>query len=499
MPGRPHPRRTGARPWSRPVAVALVGGLVAAAPAAGAGDPTMPLRDVKPGMQCTGRTVLHGTTITPFQAVVIDTVDGQAGGEDARILMRFPDPAIQPFGIAEGFSGSPVYCPDAHGVQRVIGAVSEGIGEYGNDKALVTPIAQVLAQSPNPPAGAKPRARRPGTRSLDELTMTGIPPSVAGVLERAARKVGRNLVVTSGGPAAGRFVPQNLVPGASVSAGYADGDYSTSAIGTVTYRDGDTVWAFGHPLDAVGRRTLFLQDAYVYDVIDEPDPYVGSSYKLAAPGHDLGMVTGDGNNAIAGRLGAGPPEIRFTLRVRDADTGKVTNTSSDIADETDLGNPAGQSALDFVAPAAVAGEGSTVLGGASVNQSGSMCFQLSMREWPKPIKVCNRYVATGSVGQGVPNPVAATAGQDVGTAVLDTETPTFAPLHLTKLAVQLTQERGLRKAFIRSVSLPKRVHPGQRVRVALRVQRYHGGFSTRRFTVQIPPSIRPGTRNVTFA
>lgn len=481
-----------------PTAVALLAGLALAPAAIAAGDPTMPLSQVKPGMHCTARTVLQGTTITSFTANVIDVVDGQPGVEGARILMSFPDPKIQPFGIAEGFSGSPVYCPDSHGAQRVIGAVSEGIGEYGNDKALVTPIRQMLAQSPNPPAGGKPRTRG-GTHSLEELTLTGMSRSVAPLLERAARKAGRTLLVLPGGPAAARFAPQNLVPGASVSAGYSDGDYAAAAIGTVTYRDGNTVWAFGHALDAVGRRTLLLGDAYVYDVIDEPDEYVGSSFKLAAPGHNLGTLSGDGLNAVVGTIGGGPPTVPFTLRVKDADTGRVSRTASNFADETDLGNPAGESALDFVAPGAVAGQGSTIFAGAPVNQSGRMCFTLGLREYPKPITVCNRYVGTGFVGSGVPNPVASAAAEDVGTAVLETETPTFAALHVTGLDVRLTEQRGLLQSFIRSVKVPKRVHPGQRIPVALRVQRFHGATTTVRFKVTVPPRVRPGKRRVTFA
>ena len=51
-------------------------------------------------------------------------------------------------------------------------------------------------------------------------------------------------------------------------------------IGTVTYRDGSNVYAFGHELDGAGRRSLLLQDAYVYSVIGNPNSL---SYKLAAP------------------------------------------------------------------------------------------------------------------------------------------------------------------------------------------------------------------------
>lgn len=63
-------------------------------------------------------------------------------------------PAVDSTGVAEGFSGSPVYCPDAFGVMRNAGAISEGIGQYGNNVALVTPIEQMLGEPVDPPSAA---------------------------------------------------------------------------------------------------------------------------------------------------------------------------------------------------------------------------------------------------------------------------------------------------------------------------------------------------------
>ena len=48
--------------------------------------------------------------------------------------------------------------------------------------------------------------------------------------------------------------------------------------------------------------SLFLQDAYVYAVVNNPVGVEGvTTYKLAAPGHDVGILSGDGLNAVAGR------------------------------------------------------------------------------------------------------------------------------------------------------------------------------------------------------
>ena len=92
---------------------------------------------------------------------------------------------------------------------------------------------------------------------------------IASVIRRAAAHAGRTVLA---GPAAPRQAgpAPALVPGAAFSVGYSSGDLSSGAIGTVTYVDGDQVWGFGHPLDSVGRRDLFLQDAYVYDIVNNP-------------------------------------------------------------------------------------------------------------------------------------------------------------------------------------------------------------------------------------
>ena len=76
-----------------------------------------------------------------------------------------------------------------------------------------------------------------------------------------------------------------LQPGAAVAATISTGDLALGAVGTVTYRDGDDLWAFGHPFEGQGRRALFLQDAYIYTVIQNPlgiQDFGAITYKLAS-------------------------------------------------------------------------------------------------------------------------------------------------------------------------------------------------------------------------
>src|SRR5215218_11073871 len=113
--------------------------MLAVAPAALAADPIMPLSEVRAGMHCTGLSVIKGTEISSFDVEILDVIAAETGLSGPRILIRVSGPAVDATGIGPGFSGSPVMCDG-----RNAGAISEGVGEYGNHIALATPIEEVL-------------------------------------------------------------------------------------------------------------------------------------------------------------------------------------------------------------------------------------------------------------------------------------------------------------------------------------------------------------------
>src|SRR4051812_50106920 len=109
--------------------------MLVAAQAARAADPIMPLSEVKPGMRCTGLSVVKGTEISSFNVDIVDVIAAETGLSGPRILIRVSGPAVDETGIGPGFSGSPVYCDG-----RNAGALSEGLGEYGHEVAVAPPI-----------------------------------------------------------------------------------------------------------------------------------------------------------------------------------------------------------------------------------------------------------------------------------------------------------------------------------------------------------------------
>jgi hypothetical protein len=448
----------------------------------------MPLSQVAPGMQCSADTVIQGTTISTFDVQVLSVVEAQYG-EGPYILVTVSGAAVAGTGVAEGFSGSPVYCPGALGTPELIGAISEGIGQYGNTEVLVTPIQQMLGEPVHPPS-ALPRFTARTHPLLGPLTVGGLSPALLDLVERAGKLAGRE-VAAAPSASAPDYPVQPLVPGASVAVAYSEGAIPVGAVGTVTYRDGNDIYAFGHELDGAGARSLLLQDAYVYGVVGDPDPSLGGSFKLAVPGHTEGTVTSDTSNAVIGTVGAGPRLIPVDVTARDRDTGHVLHLDSEVADETAVGDPLGASLADTIAPLAAAQAATEVYNGPPANESGSMCLSVFLRGSQQPLRFCNRYVGTGSAGDmGEGPPELATATMNDATnalGLLDAET--FAQLHVTKIRATIQARRGLLEAQILSASAPRRVRPGEAVRVHLHVRLYRGPLRTITLPLRIPRGV----------
>jgi hypothetical protein len=470
--------------------------LAVAAPAY-AGDPIMPLSQVHKGMKCTGRSVVSGTDIATFDVEVIDVVVGGSGVEGPQILVRASGPAIANTGIGAGFSGSPIYCPDDAGVQRIIGAIANGLGEYGNSTVLATPIESILGESADPPTGARsdPRMLSSARPLAVPLTVSGLSGPLARAVSLAAGRVHRRVVLAPAAPALS-YPPQTLRPGSSFAVGLASGNLGLSAVGTVAYTDGDRVWGFGHPLDGAGRRSLLLQDAYVYTVIGNPlglDEAGATSYKLASPGHDLGTLTNDAPDAVVGRVGPLPPQVPMNVTARDGDTGRIEVTSGNLVDETGVDLPTGVSVLALGGTLGVVSPAVSILRGSPARETASLCLRISLRERRKPLGFCNRYVGAQSLDLDSGGSLAiAVAGMaaDVSGAALLIDDYEAGPLHVEGVSANLVMRRGARQAVIVGASGPRTVRAGGVMRVRLRLARRDGTRRTLRLKVHVPGSVR---------
>lgn len=297
--------------------------------------PTLPPADLHPGQHAVVRTVFAGDSIETFDAVILGVMDG--GRSDGKIILaRATSERVVASGVAQGMSGSPVYVDG-----KLVGALSSGWPFSKEPIFGITPIGEMLdvLDRPDAPAGdaagGPSGVDDPAARSYRGLAWsddssaapapraTGIArpvplklPLAAGGLHPAAFGPVRDLfdasgfTVTPGGRVSGgRERP--FVPGSPVAVDLLRGDLNFSAIGTVTYVDGDRVLIFGHPFFQAGPVRLPLSTAHIVTIL----PSVNTSFKLGMAGVTVGTATQDRRAAVAGRLGAGPRLLPFTVRV----------------------------------------------------------------------------------------------------------------------------------------------------------------------------------------
>src|SRR5205085_10090903 len=105
---------------------------------------------------------------------------------------------------------------------------------------------------------------------------------------------------------------QTLTPGTSVSVQLVRGDFSLAASGTVTFRDNDRIYAFGHPFLGLGKSDMPMTESSVVTVI----PNINNSFKLSAPGQMVGSISQDRATGIYVQLGYGHEmsSVKYNLR-----------------------------------------------------------------------------------------------------------------------------------------------------------------------------------------
>ncbi len=116
-----------------------------------------------------------------------------------------------------------------------------------------------------------------------------------------------------GTPSTKTGVQANLAPGAAIGVQLASGDVDATGVGTVTYRLGNRVLAFGHPMFNLGGVSMPMTTAYVHDIF----PAYDISFKLASPIKVVGELQSDTNFAIGGTVGRVAQTVPMHISLRD--------------------------------------------------------------------------------------------------------------------------------------------------------------------------------------
>lgn len=287
--------------------------------AAAANVPLMPVRDIQPGMQGIGKTVISGDTIEEFNVEILGVSGTQATGYN--IFARlYGDLIDKTGGVAQGMSGSPVYVDG-----RLVGAVA--FGKTFNDPhyCFLTPIGRMLPlldEQRSVPADWLPKGTALMAGGFTEYGLEYLQEKIA--------PFGLTAVGAGGTAQESRKV---LEPGSSVGVALMQGDMSLGALGTVTWTDDKgNVLAFGHSFMQRGESSFFMTKAWVLGVI----PNLQSGYKVGNIGEPVGSITQDRSTGIGGSLGALPKTIPLFVTANDSDRGLTSNVRVRLVEDEQL-------------------------------------------------------------------------------------------------------------------------------------------------------------------
>jgi len=326
----------------------------------------MPLTEITEGMRGTAKTVFRGSTPEEFGVEILGILPGAIGPQQDLIIGRLTNGSpAERTAVFAGMSGSPVYIDG-----RLVGAVSYSFPFSKEPICGITPIEQMIAifekNQPAKAAVSEPRALSfaelasavwspekfsPALASATirdsklasitggslqpiatPLTFSGISQNVLDQFAPQLISAGLLPVASAGGAAA--MTPMKtadsntLIGGTSVSMELARGDYSVAAAGTVTYRDGNKIYAFGHPFLSLGTSDLAMSESHVVTVV----PNMNNSFKLAVPDSMVGVMTQDRSTGVFGELSRAPKMIPVKLNL-ETSRGQRKTLNFEIAND----------------------------------------------------------------------------------------------------------------------------------------------------------------------
>ena len=272
--------------------------------------------------------------------------------------------------------------------------------------------------------------------------------------------------------------PSALKPGSMISVELMTGDMSIGADGTITYIDGNRIYAFGHRFLAIGSTALPFARSEVLALL----PVMSTSFKISAPKEMMGAILQDRNTAVAGELGRAADMAPVSISVSRAGK-RLDSYRMEMVNDRFLSPLLVQMAVFSTIDAT-----ERTVGASSFRVIGEVEFQGSAA----PLKLNNIY------------------SSDTGSAViasLSTAIPLayilqsgFDSLQVKKVAFDIESFDAKRQLQIDSAYVNKRdVRPGEKIQVTALLVGENGNEVVRRVEYQVPMGLTPGPLFFTVA
>jgi hypothetical protein len=455
-------------------------------------------------MKGTGKTVFRGETIETFDVEIVGLLPNIGPGQNL-ILGRCSGGPLAETGILAGMSGSPVTIDG-----KLVGAIAYSWGFAKDAIAGITPIEEMIAvgaREGSPLPKARPSAALPWHEALEHLRS----PSALGAFfvsrlsSLAARPAGASATIplaVSGIDAAGlaRISPDlaragfvalpsgsggatpasataPIEPGSAIGVQLVRGDVDMTATGTVTWIDGDALYAFGHPLYGLGDIDMPLTAARVETLL----PSLAQSAKIAIPLNQAGAFRQDRSSGVFGRIGATPSMLPVRLQMTDG-SGLRRTYAFDLVDD-----PLLSPLLLYSAMNGVLGTVERTFGSATVRLREGSVIKV---DGATDVRLDNLFAGDGATNY------ASGLSAFLLYLVMNNEwsTPRVSGINLI-----LDYDREPRTATVRRVTLDRyRVKAGSSVTARVLVGPYRGADKEFIREIEIPEETAPGPLTLQF-
>lgn len=488
--------------------------------------------DAKRGMRGIGRSVFQGTKIEEFHVEVIGTLKKVMGGGDLVLIKVLDGPVVKrDTGIIAGMSGSPVYING-----KMLGAIAIGFGFPKEPIGGVTPITQMIqgalpdnaetkrtaqadkstnarnmaalpaetyrASAPIAIGGQRisqvvvsrdhNQAMTPGTlvgRPCNMLMqLSGFSPSSLPRLKKMFEPWGIEPVIGTGGmssspvqafSAANEKTDVNppFTPGGAIGVPLVTGDLDMSGVGTITFRWGNRILAFGHPMFGKGAVSMPMTSAYIHDIF----PSYQQSFKLASPVREVGALQQDTEFAIGGTVGRRADMVPMHMHLKNAE--RDIDRSYNVRLIKD----------PLFTPMLLQMVGSETLGGAFGMDSDKMVrvkFRMEMDGLPTVEKQDYLYAQSD---------VMMPALGDLFETIMLTQMNPFSRADIKRVDLDVTLEPTRQTAVIKQIAADRnRAKAGDMVRVNVLLEPHEtpNQFITRTFNFKVPDDAPDGVLRI---
>src|SRR3981189_2238617 len=280
---------------------------------------TLPVDQVRPGMQGYAYTIFAGDQIEKFDLEVIGVMPNFLGPQQSIILVQLKGTKVERTGVVAGMSGSPVYLDG-----KLAGALSLKLGVFTKEALAGGPPIEDILHPPEQSAGMAPGTGQfalpntavaqgglPNGAALQPietpLVFSGFQPSALQPFASQLQSYG--FVAAQGGTADARPDDGKLAAGDMAGMVLVQGDASINSACTVTAVRGDNVYLCGHPFLSFGDVRMPMARSRVVTTLSSEL----ASTKIVNMGGPIGTITGDHSTAVTGKLGAPPAMIPLDL------------------------------------------------------------------------------------------------------------------------------------------------------------------------------------------